>query len=673
MKSKIPYKPILITVSALVLFYTLLGFVFVPVGIKKALETSVEATLDGTLSTESVRFNPFTLEGRIGGLGVRTEGGTFLLAVDEIYVNISAASLFKLAPVIDSLAIDAPKIVLATDKAGQLIIPLKPEREGAAKAGEAEKKGELFGFRLANAAVTRGELTFTDGVRQVTHHVRDFSLAVPLVSTLKKEVDQPVAAEAALILNDAKITAKALVHPFGPEIKGTAHVQGDDMALTHYLAYAPLPPALELTSPGILTWDMDLGMVLPEQGATPQISIKGKAGLKDIAADLEEKGPLARIPELTVAIDSPDLMSRGVQLALIRIDRPEVFLERDGEGKLTALALLENGKNNGAENQEESPEALQASEDSAAAFSLVLDEVEVKDGKVHVKDGLPENGFETLLSPVSIHLENVSLRGEAFGVSAKGEVVTAAGESLTLEASVDKDGEKTRVDGHLALENGSPGAYDAYIVPFTQGLMVLDEIDAASDFSLEVGTDGLNVKTTGGTLAFSGFRFRPSNGEKDDIIDLPGASVTGIEADLAGRTVHIGSVAANQGKVAIRIDKKGGVNLMQALAPLTDGKNREGTAADTETPQTDGAPPWQVSLGDLGVTGWQVSFQDDSHGTDPVRLKLSDIGFSGKGLTIGAKAEPGRIEGDSPFRIPAVSPWRGPLIRRRKKRVWVSS
>ncbi len=626
MKEKIPFKPILITISALFLVYTIAGFFLVPVGIKKALEKAVDNALAGKFSAESVRFNPYTLEGRIQNLDIRTRENAALMAVDEVYVNISVASLFKLAPVIDAVSIDGPKITLATDASGKLNgIPAgkdKDEKTDKQAAG-------LFGFRLANLAVSRGEVAFTDGSRKVAHHIKEFSLKVPLVSTFEDEMEQPVSANAELVLNDAGIRMDASVRPFGPDIKGMVHVQGSGVNLKSYLSYVPLPGALALTAPGILSWDLDIGAELPEKGDLTQagISVKGRAGIKDLAADLREKGPLARIAGVTVNIDTKDLMSQGFKVDLIRINQPELFLERDGSGAFPAMALA-----NTKEQQEEKP----APEKNAFSLTLALDKAEVTDGKVHIKDGVPETGFETLLSPVSIQVENLKLQGESLGLNAAGTLVTAAGETLTLAASLSRTREETLINGHIGLENGSPGAYGAYLSPLTKDRVALDKINAASDFSLGLGVDGLRVKTSSGVLALAGFRFGPPKGTP--IINLPDASVNGIALDLDQRQVSIGSMAAAKGTLAVGMDPKGRVNLVEELAPLTENTG-------TPAPETEPGPAWQISLGEFGMDGWQVSFKDDSHGANPVRVSLSDIRLHAKDLTTAPKAAPGKITG----------------------------
>ena len=631
MKEKIPFKPILITVSVLVIIYTLVGFFLVPMGIKKAMETGVDKTIAGKFSAESVRFNPYTLEGRIRGLEVRTREDVPLAAVEAVYVNLSVTSVFKFAPVIDAVRIDGPKITLSTDKTGGLcVVPIKAESQ------DKDHTEGLFRFRLANLAISGGQLAFTDGVRQVTHNVREFSLSVPRVSTFEGDVGQPVSADVSLALNDAGIRLKAIVQPFGPQIKGQVHVQGSDLALSAYLPYVSLPDDLDLTSAGVLSWDLDLGAELPEQEDLSKavISLKGTAGIKDMAADLRDQGPLARISGLTVNIDTKDLMADGLELDLIRMDHPEIFLERDVDGALTALALLDKTRSD-----EPGQEKLSPKEKASAsrAFALSLAKAEVAAGQIHIKDGVPENGFETLLSQLSVQVEHVRFQGERLGLDASGQVVTAAGETLAVTANLEKKGEQTRINGHIGLENGSPGAYDAYLAPLTQNRVALNKINAASDFSLELGPDGLSVNTEAGTLDLDGFRFGPATGAA--IIDLPNALVTGIAADLSGRKLAIASVAAAKGKVAIGLDKNGRVNLLEELAPLT------AKTADTPPSQKEPAAPWQVFLGEFAMAGWQVSLRDDSHGQSPVRVALSDITLRAKDLNTASKAAPGKITG----------------------------
>ena len=647
MKEKIPVKPILITVSCLFLMYTLAGVLLVPVGVKKALEAAVDKTIAGTVSAESVRFNPYTLEGRIQGMDVRTRAGGPLASVDQVYVNISAASLFKLAPVIDAVRVEGPKIVLATDRNGKLTVAaVETEKEVKNTPGDG-----IFGFCLANLAISGGELSFTDGGRGVTHHVQGFSLAVPLISTLEDEISGPVSVTAGGVVNDAKINATATVYPFGPDINGKVHVQGTGMALKPYLAYVPLPSALELTEPGILSWDMDIKIALPETRDMDKakVSIQGTAGIKAVAADLRDEGPLVRLAKLGVTLDTKDLISQGLELGMIRMDQPEIFLERDSSGALPALAVLNIGQKGSEKRSHASP--------APKAVSLSLARAEVTGGKVHIKDRVPDKGFQTLLSPVSIQVENLSFRNGNLGLAAKGQVVTPAGETLVLTARLAQKQGDTLIDGRITLENGYPAAYAAYLTRFTKDRVAVERIDVSSDFSLETGPEGVSVTTRSGALTLAGFRLGPQ--KETAIIDLPRASMTGVETDLAGRKLTIGSVAAPEAKMNIEIDDQGRINFVEELAPLMP-------EAETQTGKTQQAP-WQVFLGELGLAQWQVAFRDDSHGRDPVQVALSDITLSANDLTTAPKASPGRIKGGMTIQNAGQFNWEGTLDLARKK------
>jgi hypothetical protein len=78
----------------LLLFYTLLGFVILPLVVKHVAITQLSKQLDREVTIRAVRINPYVLSGTIRGLLVKDKDGEPFLSLEEAYANFQLSSFF---------------------------------------------------------------------------------------------------------------------------------------------------------------------------------------------------------------------------------------------------------------------------------------------------------------------------------------------------------------------------------------------------------------------------------------------------------------------------------------------------------------------------------------------------------------------------------------------------
>ena len=654
MKKSFPLKPVSIALAGLILAYVVLGFFAVPAGVRKALDSLTQKELAATFFARSVRFNPFTLTCRIQDAGIKTDQEPPLFSVQSVLVDLSAASLFKLAPVVTALTIDSPRLALSLDQDGKPVLPGSLGKPGSQKKPENPKA--VFGFSISNISLTHGRAEIRDPRFNQTHEIRELDLNIPKISTLGSEIDTPVQADASLSLNRAPVRIDLSGKVFGPKVAVQAGVSGSGMDLAPLLPYIPLPEKLALTSPGVLSWELTLGFAEGENGHQDSrsgqvISVTGSAGLKTLAVDLQGQGPLCRLPELSLKVDSPDLLKNGLRLTLVRVVQPEVFLVRDSSGLLPLEGLFKEPDNAGGPVTDSAAEpAIAPAVDQVTdqvvdpvadqgekrgLMPIALDRLECKEGKVHIRDGAVEGEFSTLVAPVTIGVDGLKLQENKVDLSVTGRMATPAGETLSLSGRVNVEGGVTKMDGHLALENGSPSAYDVYLKPVLGAGPFFDKISAAGDFSLILDGDGVKGGVREASLDLSGLGLRAPD-DKTPMVQVPGIEIRGIDVDLSEKTIRVVSLEADQGKVSLKINDQGEMNLIEQVKTIPS-QNK------APAPQSDGSP-WQVFAGKLGIKDWRLDFHDDSRGSEPVDLLVSDINVTAEQLSVSNNGQPGRIE-----------------------------
>jgi hypothetical protein len=103
-----------------IILFGLLGYFWLPGYAKTKLETLLSEALHRPVTVQAIEIQPFTLELTIRGfrIGEKPDGvdaGEALFSVDELYTNLSSASVMKRAPVISALSIKEPVIRLVRE------------------------------------------------------------------------------------------------------------------------------------------------------------------------------------------------------------------------------------------------------------------------------------------------------------------------------------------------------------------------------------------------------------------------------------------------------------------------------------------------------------------------------------------------------------------------------
>src|SRR5262249_60960311 len=91
--------------------YAILGFLVAPPLVRSQLESNLAELLGRKVAVERVRINPFALSASIQGFAIKErEGDGNLFAFDELYVDFTLSSLFRLAPVIEAVHLARPSV-----------------------------------------------------------------------------------------------------------------------------------------------------------------------------------------------------------------------------------------------------------------------------------------------------------------------------------------------------------------------------------------------------------------------------------------------------------------------------------------------------------------------------------------------------------------------------------
>ncbi|MEZ5471002.1 MAG: DUF748 domain-containing protein [Marinicella sp.] len=113
----------------LVLFtiYLLIGFFYAPKVIEQQLKQQLNTQLNMQTEVQKVRFNPLTFNTKLEQLSINDSNGQNWFSAQEVELNFDPLNLLWRQWQFSDLNLNAPKINLVTDEAGQILVPALPE------------------------------------------------------------------------------------------------------------------------------------------------------------------------------------------------------------------------------------------------------------------------------------------------------------------------------------------------------------------------------------------------------------------------------------------------------------------------------------------------------------------------------------------------------------------
>lgn len=649
--------------------------------------------LGRALQVGQVRFNPWTLELTIDDLALAgAAGAPPQLAVQRVYADAAWASIWRLAPVLDGLRIDAPVLRLAHSGDGHYdfddILARLAARPPAPEAGRPAR------FALYNIDIQDGRIEFDDQAVGRVHQVTGLKLALPFVSSLPAAREIKVQPQLAFELNGGRFDSQAQALPFDDSRRTEATLRLQAQDLQPYLGYLPAGLPLRLQA-AVLDADLRLRF---EQAPAQSLRLDGTLALHGLkAVDAQGEQALA-FDTLAVQLAEVRPLEGVAHLASVELQGPQLTLRRDARGRLNigppdasdsgaANAVPESAegtfdaKNSVAGEGAERAEKPTPPPSAAPGFALRIDALAVRDGAVDFRDestagdhadaaALRLSALALQASEIAYPLEQpLKFQGAAAlaGAAAKSKGQGAAGAaSLTFEGQASSQQAKAQV--HLAAAPLALAApyLAAHLVPRLDGVLdtqlQLRWSDAAgAEPDLQVVAERLTLSklalTADAVDASTTVRARGA----DRAAPLPRierVEVDDARVDLRTRAIEVGEVRVQSPQLTIEREPDGRwaaghwLREAQALA----------------APEAPPGPDWALRLDALAVSGATVGWVDRMPART-VRAELTQLQARVRQFELGGtrpvqvewvtRLGTGRRSGGEPGRLS----WRGTLTQ----------
>jgi uncharacterized protein involved in outer membrane biogenesis len=628
-------KKLLIAI-AVVVGLLLLSMLIVPWQLQKQSEQWVATHTERTLSYERVYFNPFTLTLELGGI-VLTEpdGKDPFVSFERVMVAVSPYSLLRRALIFGRVEIDRPylNIELLGEQLYNFsdVVALFAAQEESQPEAVVEKRP--FQFSLNNIVVTGGALDFVDytSATQPHYRIRQLELSVPFVGNIPFLLDEYVQPSLSLQLNDADISAHGRLKPFHDSLETQLFVNLSDVDLPFYAYHSPVPLPVVIQS-GTLDLDLDLSYRI-SRSAEPQLLVGGNLVLDDLLIQDRDQQPLFDLPLLVADLDWANLLRPDVNVAMVELHDPQLWISRNPAGRWNLEALVSSAapKND----QGEPPQEVE----ETPPFLFNAERITIFDGVLHFHDAFVQG-------PVTETLREINLDVQRLNNHPQQPTVIDLRFHSTHQSNVEVSGEVTlqplSAVFTAGLDNIPLQPYYPYLEPWLtrppQGV-----VDLATRFSFtpqnDVQLSDTSVRLRDLLIPFT----------TEDRLKLAELNLTGGTLDRREQQVTVEKIELTGGEIGFTRLADGRFSPELLLRETQEFKKVE--EVTEEIVDDASAGQWALALTQFTIDNTLISFTDATLAEQP-RVELKNIDLELKELHY-------PVAQNSPYRLAAELGERG--------------
>ena len=182
----------------------------------------------------------------------------------------------------------------------------------------------------------------------------------------------------------------------------------EDLDIPFYLAYVPHEMNITVPSGKLDVQSTVTFSISPDKN--PVISVAGNVALRDFALQDRKKNAIAGLKRLDVVMTALEPLQSKFHFAKIAIDSPELNVRRDKSGTINLLTLAPPNK--------EEPKAAkaEAKAEEKPLPTLILDDFELKGGKITYRDEVPQEPINSLIQALTIKGEKISTVKDSQGM-----------------------------------------------------------------------------------------------------------------------------------------------------------------------------------------------------------------------------------------------------------------
>ncbi|WP_180127864.1 DUF748 domain-containing protein [Rhodoferax sp. BLA1] len=621
----------------------LLSWLALPPLLKSQAQTRLSDLLGRQVTVGQVDFRPWSLELSVSDLvvaGVDAAAGP-QLTVARLSIDMELQSLLRLAPVVDALVVEAPRLNLTHTGDGHYDVDDVLARLAGPDDAPAPTPAEPLRFALYNLVLSDGAVSFTDAPRNQVHQLSRLQLSVPFLSNLDSKREVLVSPKLAFELNGSQFDSSASATPFAQTRKTDAHLVVKDLDLAPYLVYWPASLPVRLRS-AVLDADLQLAFEQTDQTA---VKLSGQLSARQLQLTSAQTGQeLLASERLSIQLKDVQPLARQVQLGRIEWTQPHLTLRRNRAGVLELLALappqsVKKVSKNGAISPGNQRATAQKYTKAAAAtpvtpWRLTMDELVLQGGKLTWLDA-------ALPKPIQLSLTSLNLQARALAwpftqpLPFEGSAKLASASLQFKGSATDQAADVALQLSDLPLDLAAPYA-SAFLNPKLSGLL---NTQLTLNWRAASATQATSTRVQLAKLSLD--KLALTGDKKAALASIQQLQLGDVLVDTKTRSVNFGHVKISQPSARLTRDAAGRwmyEDWFKVQSPAPQSVAAAASAKSTKTSKTPSADkPWLVVVDNLQLGEGKVTLLDRAP-DKPVRLEVSALSLQLKKLSTAARA-----------------------------------
>ena len=371
-------------------FSALLFFVGPPI-VKSFVAKKIGEGIGRKVDFGAVNINPFALSATIRNIAIYEAGQQQekTLAIDELYVDVSLASVSHFAPVINEIRVTQPVArVIRIGENNFNFSDIVNKILAKPKSSDAPAR-----FSLNNIHIHQGRIDYDDHVLKSRHTISDLDLSIPFLSNLPHDVEIFISPAFSAKVNGTPLAIKAKSKPFATSRDTSVQINLDGLSLPTYMPFVPVQLNFKLVSALL---DTRLNVDFQQSGATQSIVISGDASVGKLQLQEKSGVPLVRWDKLSVVLDRVEPFNNMVRLRKIKLERPDMQVKRLQDGSLNLLqsfVLPSTVQKDKASNSASTTPSSQPTTAKSKPFIFSLASAEIMNGRINWQDATTDPAF----------------------------------------------------------------------------------------------------------------------------------------------------------------------------------------------------------------------------------------------------------------------------------------
>lgn len=589
-------KTLLILGIILVLF-GLFGFLAGPSIIRSQIEKRATVALDRPVTLGKVHLNPYTLRLQLDQLHIgERDGKSAFVDVDQIVVNTSWASVFRLAPVLDELTLQKPRLHIVRTAEQRFNFSDLIDKYAS---GPTDPNAKPARFALSNISVHGGDIQFDDQAGGAKHSVEQLEVGIPFLANLPSSTDVYVQPLLAMRVDGSPISIKGQTKPFAESRDSTIDFQLDHLDLPRYLGYVPTPLPVAIPK-GQLSGQLSLHFL--EAKPTPTLQLTGQLQLDDFELNSSKGEAITKLTHGSAQLTDVQPLASRYHLGTLKLDGAQLYYTQGANGGSNFDTLMAPSAP-----ADDKAKAAQPTDLRIAALDLGNSAIHYTDANANKLDITALHGSMQGLSLLKAPAAKLDLTGQMFNgqIHAQGTVDLAA----------------SRLNTTLGLKDVDMAPLQAVAAPPFAARVQKGKLEAQGPLQFDWGQN-FNVHMGPAQASISDFALEPQFKGHGAPVAWGKLDADINEVDLASQQAKLGKVVATDLQLDVQRSSNNYISLVDLFAAKTDVKKARKEAAAKGAKES---PPWHWSIEHLGVANGAVKFTDLAAGAEPVKLAIQGL------------------------------------------------